>query len=336
MFDNLRSPEIIHFVEAHLNTSCEHLNIIKLAGDASDRQYFRLSYKNKTWILLQREPFEPSRDPYLNIQTHLQKNDIHVPQIYAVSGNLGAFLIEDFGDELLDKVYRHLGPKAAAKYYFLALDELLKFHIDASSNLEGCVATKHRLDEKKFLAELEFMKEHLIQNHLQKKISPEENKVLQTGFQKISSHLNEEPLCLCHRDYHSKNLLMTKQRIGIVDFQDARLGPCHYDVASLLRDSYIQLPEPLVEDLLKYYLFEKEQRLKKPLSYEAFVMAFDWVSIQRNLKAMGSFGYLKTVKQKSQYLEYLKPTWISAQKNLKKFKELEAFHEVLENLFGDL
>ena len=107
------------------------------------------------------------------------------------------------------------------------------------------------------------------------------------------------------------------------------MGTCHYDLASLCRDSYVKLPENLVDELLKYYLYEKERREKTKIDAAAFRNTFDWMSLQRNLKAMGTFAYLHLEKQKSDYLKFILPTFSYVDETLKKFPEFKEPHKVL-------
>ncbi|MBI2645988.1 MAG: hypothetical protein HYW85_03005, partial [Deltaproteobacteria bacterium] len=123
------SEELIQFLEKETGLSFSTLTVQKLAGDASSRLYWRISairpsHSKKNWVLLETEPFLEPKDqfPYINIQTHLLQYQVHVPHIYAVAPSLGVLLVEDFGDNSLEKVTQKLSPKQYGKYYFLALD----------------------------------------------------------------------------------------------------------------------------------------------------------------------------------------------------------------------
>ena len=332
------SEDILRFLEKETHVSLQNLFIQKLAGDASSRLYWRLSHKHKSWILLETEPFQEAKDqfPYINIQAHLHHHHVHVPSIYAAAAPLGVLLVEDFGDNSLERVAQKLSAKQYAKYYFLALDELFKIHFEASKPNPQCMAFGLAFDTEKLLWELNFMKEYLIQNHFQYSFSPQEEKILHSSFLRLCHTLDAQPRYFTHRDYHSRNLMIHDEKIGVLDFQDARLGPCHYDLASLLKDSYVQLPRDLREELLKYYLFEKNKREPQKTDLKEFQKIFDWMCIQRNLKAMGTFGYLHVKKKNSNYLSYLKPTWAYVQENLEKFVEFKDLYTVLQKCFKEL
>ncbi len=331
-------PDILSFIEKETHLSFQTLTLQKLAGDASSRLYWRISHKKKSWILLETEPFIDAKDsfPYINIQKHLSQHQIHVPQIYALAPSLGILLIEDFGDNSLEKVAQNLPAKQYAKYYFLALDELCKIHLEASKSNPQCLAFELAFDTEKLLWELNFMKENLIQRHLHTTLSSPEEQTLQQGFLQLCKYLDAQPRYFTHRDYHSRNLMIQDEKIGVLDFQDARMGPCQYDLASLIKDSYVQLPQELQEELLKYYLFQKNKQEGKKTDVKEFQKTFNWMCVQRNLKAMGTFAYLHVEKEKSGYLCYLKPTWNYARENLEKFSEFKELLKILSNCFKDL
>lgn len=332
------SPETIQFIEQFTKTDIAHLKITKLAGDASPRSYYRVDRHGKRWVLLETDPFanEGEKFPYINVQKHLKKHRVHVPEIYEISSKLGLLFVEDFGDNSLERIATKLTPKQYSKYYFLAIDELFKIHFEASEKDPDCVAFGLAFDIEKLVWELEFTKQHLIEHHLKHRLAPSENSILTDFFKKISNFLSSQPRYFTHRDYHSRNLMLHDGKICVLDFQDARMGPCQYDLASLLKDSYVKLPSALCSELLKYYLHEKGRREGTKTDLNDFQKIFDWMSIQRNLKAMGTFAYLHLDKKKSGYLQYIQPTWDYVDANLKKFDEFKEPHKLLERIFKNL
>jgi hypothetical protein len=149
-------------------------------------------------------------------------------------------------------------------------------------------------------------------------------------FWKIAAMLAQQPRVLTHRDYHSRNLMLCQDRLRVIDFQDARLGPCQYDVASLLYDSYVVLPPDLREKLLTYYLEQKAARDGQALDRESFVWVFDYMCLQRNLKALGTFAFQTTVKRSTRYLGAIPPTLSYIRANLARHPELGQLSELLE------
>ncbi len=331
------SEATVQFIERFTKSNFNSLEVTKLAGDASPRSYYRIKQKQKSWVLLETEPFpHEEKFPYINIQKHLKKHGVHVPEIYEFSANLGLLFVEDFGDNFLEKITARLTPKQYSKYYFMALDELFKIHFEASQKDTDCVAFGLAFDTEKLMWELEFTKKHLIERHLKISLTPPEDSILKKSFKDMSDFLSSQPRYFTHRDYHSRNLMLHNEKIGVLDFQDARMGTCYYDLASLLRDSYAKLPDSLCHELLKYYLHEKDLRENTKTDLKDFQRTFDWMSIQRNLKAMGTFAYLHLDKGKSGYLKFIKPTWDYVDFNLRKFDELRELHGLLGKVFKQL
>jgi N-acetylmuramate 1-kinase len=130
---------------------------------------------------------------------------------------------------------------------------------------------------------------------------------------------------LCHRDYHSRNLMPHDGRLYWIDFQDARMGPSSYDLASLLRDAYVDVPEALQQDLEERF----RQQAAPDEPREVFRRRYELMCVQRNLKALGTFGFMATVRQNPVYLQYIPRTIDHARHNLSRYPELERLHRTL-------
>ena len=137
--------------------------------------------------------------------------------------------------------------------------------------------------------------------------------------------LAAEPRVLCHRDYHSRNLMYHQDRLYIIDFQDARMGPDTYDLVSLLRDSYVDLPEQTVNDLLAYFLALKGGTGRE----ETFRERFAVMALQRNLKALGTFGYQTTARRNPVYIQYIPRTLRYVRDNLEAHARFSRLRDVL-------
>ncbi len=143
----------------------------------------------------------------------------------------------------------------------------------------------------------------------------------------IVRELAAEPPVLCHRDYHSRNLMLNEGQLYMIDFQDARMGPDTYDLVSLLRDSYVDLPEQTVEELVAYFL-----ALKGAPDEPDFRRRFNVMALQRNLKALGTFGYQTTARHNPVYIQYIPRTLRYARRNL----ALPRFARLREILAGHI
>jgi hypothetical protein len=130
---------------------------------------------------------------------------------------------------------------------------------------------------------------------------------------------------LCHRDYHSRNLMLHESQLYIIDFQDARLGPDTYDIVSLLRDSYVDLTEQTVDELIAYFLALKGLTG----SEREFRRRFDVMALQRNLKALGTFGYQTTARRNPVYIQYIPRTLRYVRDNLAQQHRFGLMRELL-------
>jgi N-acetylmuramate 1-kinase len=196
----------------------------------------------------------------------------------------------------------------------------------------GCVAFTLAFDEEKLMQEMDFFLAHFVRGLCGADPSPAAEKTLRAFFTRMCSVLAEEPRIFTHRDYHSRNLIVQNKRPVMIDFQDARMGPAQYDLASLLRDSYVSLPDDLVEELLSGYLKESGQGDSE--SRERFRYVFDLMSLQRNIKALGTFGYQVSVRGSDRYLSSIPRTGRYVANNIGKYAEFCAFRSVVEDLIS--
>ena len=152
------------------------------------------------------------------------------------------------------------------------------------------------------------------------------------GFHRLSAEIASWPRVLSHRDFHSRNLMSHEGRLWWIDFQDARMGPATYDLASLLRDSYVDLDEHFVAELAE----EFRQRVVPGETRDTFQRRLELMSIQRNLKALGTFGYQGAVKGSRVYLPYIPRTLASARRNLARYPELAGLRRALAHHLEEL
>jgi len=172
---------------------------------------------------------------------------------------------------------------------------------------------------------------HFLEAYRGAVLSNPERQALADEWQAIAGELSAEPRVLCHRDYHSRNLMVAGGRLHIIDFQDARLGPDTYDLVSLLRDSYIGLSDPELEALIAYFLEIKGQ----PDAAE-FRRRFDLMAVQRNLKALGTFGYQSTTRGNPSFSQYMPRTLGYVSANLTKYPRFTRLREILGGHVSEL
>ncbi|MFQ5580675.1 MAG: aminoglycoside phosphotransferase family protein [Nitrospiria bacterium] len=356
MIDQERLRErLVKVLNQHLHVPAKEVHLDKLAGDGSNRAYCRLSWKEDdalhsfiVMVLADPEAFKASEEagsgevpsikeiPFINIQKHLLNCKLPVPEIIDSNLEEGWILLEDLGDvTLAQEIEGQLQNRPFLfGYYQKAIDTLITLQIEASSVPNPPTIAHHRqFDQALFLWEFDHFIEYGIEKRKRIVLPKQKKKEIRAYFIEIACHLAEISPVYVHRDYHSRNLMIQPgpegKRIRLIDFQDALMGPPQYDLASLLRDSYINLPEELVDALIQYYIEELERRAEKPVERERFRELFDLASIQRNLKAAGRFVYFDQVKHKSQFLLNVPPTLLKVKHNLLKYEKLRPLHHLL-------
>lgn len=304
--------------------------LLPLAGDASNRRYFRAVYENESWVLMCWDPFEPTNYPFLSVLNHFKKNNVHVPNVIAQSPKEGLVLLEDLGDLTLERKYwESQNSEGRMLFYRMALDEIIKIHCDATSDRATCTAFDIEFNTEKLLWEMNYGLDNLILGVLKFQLTEVQKKEIQRIFTDICTTLHKQPKVICHRDYHSRNLMIKLNKMCVIDFQDARMGPIQYDLVSLFKDSYVDMSDEMAQQLISYYLDNTKSRL--PFSYSAgeFQHIYEIQSIQRCFKACGSFASFYHQRNDKRYLKYLTPTLKRVLKSLNQFSQYKIFSDLL-------
>ncbi len=308
------------------------LEIQKLAGDASLRKYYRLRKKSESFILMATDPFEKSKFDFLLVCEHLKKCGVPVPEVLAVEDALGMILLEDLGDQtMLHQLGDDNDDAMETELFRKSLELLHQFHSKTKVKAGEKPVPGYGLafDEEKLMWEVDFTLEHLFGSYLKRRLTDVQHKQLRDPFVDICQRLAAEPRVFTHRDYHSRNIMITPKRgMVCIDFQDARMGLRAYDLASILRDSYYQLSEEKIYSLLDYYV--SLQGPNEISNRKHFVDMFDLMSIQRNFKAIGSFTSFYGKRNDAMYIRFVGNTFENIRRNLAKFPE---YKELRQNLF---
>lgn len=333
----------------HLPFTAELEQCVPLAGDASNRRYYRLQLSKApivSLILMQLadpEGFKASEEavsqsgvevtelPFINILKHLKACGASVPSLYFYDESAGLLYLEDVGDVTLAQVCQGAALKEIETWYGKAIDQLVHLHVRASQpSRSACLAFTRSFDVPLFLWEFEHFLEYGIVARRGRPMCADDFGPVREEFETMAKWLAAQPKVFTHRDYHSRNLIAEGERLGIIDFQDALMGPVTYDLASLLRDSYIALDESLIDRLIARYVEGMCQKLPSSQQAamllndsQAFRRLFDLTSIQRNLKAAGRFVYIDRVKGNPNFLTSIPRTLQNVRANLDKYPELQ-------------
>ncbi|MFH0823412.1 MAG: phosphotransferase [Pseudomonadota bacterium] len=275
--------------------------IVPLAGDASTRKYYRvlLNSGSHRVVMVMPNPGTGEESSFLEMQGFLDRLGLPVPRVYGHRHDLGLVLLEDLGDDLLETVVDRSSEEATRALYRDAVDILSDMRRRATGPADGCPAFGLAFDEAKLMFEMDYFMEHFVRGLCGKVLSAHAQSTLNSFFLEICRFLADQPRVLTHRDYHARNLIFHNDRLVMIDFQDARMGPAQYDLASLLRDSYVTLPVGLVDELIRRY-WEAEPS-PNHTSPDRFTHVFDIMSLQRNMKALGTFGYQLSVRRNDRF-----------------------------------
>jgi aminoglycoside/choline kinase family phosphotransferase len=304
-------------------------SVVPLTGDASDRRYFRVRLKDATPIVLAMHagPIDFDAMPFVSIARLLATVPLPVPRILHHSNALGILGLEDLGDVTLQAHLGAASPAEHAALYRQAVTLIVRMQQRAEElRSDEYPAYRIAFDVEKLTWELEFFVKHYLVAYKGATFSADEREQLRTEWSGIVEELAGEPRVLCHRDYHSRNLMLHHGQLYMIDFQDARMGPDTYDLASLLRDSYVDLMPQQVDELIAFFLALKGISGQD----EAFRRRFDLMALQRNLKALGTFGYMTTSRNNTVYIQYIPRTLTYVRANLAKYPRFERLRHLLE------
>ncbi len=288
-----------------------------LAGDGSDRSFFRL-LGSPTKVLLW-HPYAPGgevneNDSYFHIGRHLRARGAPAPEIYHYCREEGWMLLEDLGDISLEAFLKGQSGAGQIRFWYRqALEILVRMQIDG---LEGfctawCFDTP--VVDGPFLKEREclYFVRSFLNGCLGLKVDPAD---LAADFDLLlGSALATHGLYFLYRDFQSRNLMIKDGRLRVIDFQGARLGPLGYDVAALLIDPYVGLAPEWQGEFLDYYLKKLQERVS--VDEAAFRNRYHYLALSRNLQILGAFGFLTRVKQKTHFARYI-PAAVAALKRL--------------------
>lgn len=273
----------------------EECRLEPVAGDASSRRYWRVRPNDRSYILMDVPPVVADIERFVRIAERLRALGLNTPRIYAQEPDQGLLLLADLGTRLYLDV---LDRKNVDRLYGDALAALVV--IQACASTEGLP----RYDEPFLHRELMLFRDWLLVRQLGWELSDLEGAVLESAFQFLVEQALEQPQVCVHRDFHSRNLMVTAPPSpGILDFQDAVAGPMTYDPVSLLRDCYIAWPREQVEDWAQgYATLAVHSGILRPEDEDRFMTWFDLMGVQRHLKASGIFARLNVRDHKPGYL----------------------------------
>ncbi|MEA1953207.1 MAG: phosphotransferase [Campylobacterota bacterium] len=293
------------------------------SADASFRSYYRLRKDSETYVLMDSSLLLESLTPFVEMQERLLSVEVQVPRIIVRNMTLGYMILEDFGNRHYFDV---LNQENYTTLYREAIDQIVKMQ---NTNVEGLP-----LYDAEFLHfEMELMQEWYLDKYLQISITKEDEKILHHALTTITKLVLQQPQeVFVHRDFHSRNIMLTpKGSIGVIDFQDARVGAVTYDLVSLLKDCYLEWDKDEVEKLALYY----RDVTGLGVDDATFIKWFDFMGLQRHIKVLGIFARLHLRDGKDGYLKEIPLTLKYVVETAFKYQETQALAKVLTRIQKD-
>lgn len=330
----MSDPRIEQFL-AETGLASQAPVVTALSGDASDRRYFRLRVPGQApqVLALHPGPITFEHMPFVNVGRLFAEMPVPVPRVLAHSDPLGIIAQEDLGDITLQAHLASAAPDERRRRYREALgiiDTMQRRGAELAS--PRYVPYGLAFDIEKLSFELTFFVTHFVEAHRRAGLTADDRDALGAEFRPIVDELASEQRVVCHRDYHSRNLMLHGDALAVIDFQDARMGPDTYDLASLLRDSYVDFDEAEVEALLAD--FQALRRTRPGVGGGAgddaeFRRRFDLMALQRNLKALGTFGFQATSRGNAAYLASVPRTLAHVRRTLERYPRFKRLRRLL-------
>jgi hypothetical protein len=308
------NSEITDFLASVLDES--DYAITALHGDGSERRFYRIVTKSRTFVMLEHLGGGRENESYYSIGNHLRDRGVPIPRFYAYRSQ-GLFLLEDLGDEHLANRVLLSDESTLERLYQQAVDTLIHMQRHATRGFRSEYCFDTPLYDQRLALEREgrYFKEAFLITYLNLKEVPSG---LDHELANLSMYVeHEKSRVFLHRDFQSRNLMLKEGRLHVIDFQGARLGPPQYDLAALLWDSYVDLPHQLKERLFQYYM--NEMGIRNQVHFREH---FNYIALHRAMQVLGAFGFLTRVKQKPFFERHI-PVGV---KNLIALSSLLDFH----------
>lgn len=317
---------------------CAQLPItIKLiSGGGSDRSFFRIEKQGKSIILMVSPAHDGDFRYYREIGRFLQDRGIGVPEFYEADQEKKTLFMEDVGEESLYlKVQKGMPDEEVIYWYQKVLETLVHMQIEGEKKWSGCPAVTERIFDYETLRwETEYFQENFLGKYCGIVI-PDQAK-LSREFKALAEKVASEPLYFMHRDFQSQNIMIHHDEVRIIDFQGARRGLLQYDVAAVLKDAYVVLPETTRKKLLVFYLDKLEDHgltiIDRDHFYEIFILA----GLQRNMQALGAFSFLSLVRGKGWFKQYIPAGVAYLDQALQERKDFPVLRATVKNIASRL
>ncbi len=271
-------------------------SLVPASEDASFRRYFRASLEDgRTYIAMDAPPDKEDCRPFVHVARLLRAAQVHAPEVFAQDLGRGFLLLADLGTQTY---LEHLTPDSAPRLFADATDALVRWQL---ATRPGELPP---YDEALLRREMRLFPEWYVSRHLKLTLNERQKGDLEQIFTLLVKSALAQPVVYVHRDFMPRNLMLSEPNPGVLDFQDAVLGPASYDAVSLFRDAFLSWEEEQVLDWsVRYWQKAKSVGLPVDPDFGEFWRAFEWMGLQRHLKVLGIFARIHYRDGKPRYLE---------------------------------
>lgn len=310
------------------NDQSKKINL--LTPDASTREYFRIMWNGKFAVAcVYPQSFVAQEQSYLDITYLFLECNLPVADVYHFDGKLGIIVLEDLGDVILRPILDKAEYEEKDLYLNKAITLIARIQNATETAFEkNSVASKLKFDEEKLIWELEFFKTHYFETLRKTPLSTLDDLELAVEFRALAHELETRATVLCHRDFHAANLMIHADgKLRIIDHQDARIGSASYDLVSLLLDRVLEVPsQSWIREKRLFFLAQRENLGLRHIDPDDFAYEFRLQTIQRCLKAIGTFSFQSANRGKIHYIPYIEPMFrivLQASEKLDRFPHLQ-------------
>jgi len=321
-------------LETFLHKNNQTAQIARLTPDASTREYFRIKWEEKSAIACV-YPFDElgqiQFDSCIDVTEVFLSANLPAAKIFVSDFENKIIVHEDFGDTILRNVLANSENKDTLLNEAITLIAEIQSATPKAFELNS-ISSKLKFDAEKLNWELQFFKTHYFETLKNSPLSAEDNSLLNAEFSKLSNELEGLASVLCHRDFHAANLMIQNDQLKIIDHQDARIGSVAYDLVSLLLDRVTEIPsDEWLFEKKSYFLEERERMGLTHIDFEKFDYEFQLMTVQRCLKAIGTFSFQSANRGKTHFVQYIKPMFRIVQSACEKLDKFPVLQKIIKN-----
>lgn len=318
-------------LEQFLRARNEAGRITQLTPDASTREYFRIDWRENTAVAcVYPESFIESEQSYLDVSRLFRHCGLPVAEVFDFDETLGVIVIEDLGDTILRDVLEKASTSQRESLIDKAISLIPKIQAATQTAFDtGSIASRLKFDKEKLVWELQFFKTHYFHTFRGINLPTSVDVELTSEFERLSEKLEARASVLCHRDFHAANLMIDRNgSLRVIDHQDARIGPVSYDLVSLLLDRVTDPPSAeWLASKRRLFLSERNRLDMNVIDEDDLTEEFRLQTVQRCLKAVGTFSYQSSMRGKTYFIPFIKPMFLIV---LRALEHLERFPHLSE------